>query len=299
MKVFVQFSGGKDSQACLIQACDSYGSQNVTAIFCDTCWEHILTYEHIQSVVKTLGVKLIVLKAKWNDGFIGLCKQMKWFPDSKHRMCTVKLKIYPTIDFILDQNEDLLIIQGIRAAESRQRSKMACSGDYFQEYKNGDGSNTKRGLYRKTDVLNWCKVHRATVERPFFGSSSQDVINYILDHNQVPNPLYKKGYSRVGCFPCIFSKLSELKLFAKEAKYISRLEELENEVISLRGIENGSPASFFPKGKIPARFCKKLANNIPTIRDIIEYVTRENAQLDLFDNDESTSCMSVYHGLCE
>ena len=43
MKIIVSFSGGKDSQACLIQACKEFGADNVTAVFCDTGWEHELT----------------------------------------------------------------------------------------------------------------------------------------------------------------------------------------------------------------------------------------------------------------
>lgn len=40
MKIIVSFSGGKDSQACLIQAVNQYGADNVEAVFCDTGWEH-------------------------------------------------------------------------------------------------------------------------------------------------------------------------------------------------------------------------------------------------------------------
>lgn len=36
MKILVSFSGGKDSQACLIQAFKQYGGGNLTAVFCDT-----------------------------------------------------------------------------------------------------------------------------------------------------------------------------------------------------------------------------------------------------------------------
>ena len=40
MRTIVSFSGGKDSQACLIKACKDFGAANVTAVFCDTGWEH-------------------------------------------------------------------------------------------------------------------------------------------------------------------------------------------------------------------------------------------------------------------
>lgn len=137
MKVIVSFSGGKDSQACLIQACKEFGAKNIEAVFCDTGWEHHLTYEHVKEVTESLGVKLVTLKNKIG-GFEDLRKRMKWFPDTAYRMCTVQLKIQPQIDYVLQHDEDLVIIQGIRAAESEARSKMPCSANYFQEYLDGD-----------------------------------------------------------------------------------------------------------------------------------------------------------------
>ena len=40
MKILISFSGGKDSQACLIKAAHEYGSDKIEAVFCDTGWEH-------------------------------------------------------------------------------------------------------------------------------------------------------------------------------------------------------------------------------------------------------------------
>ena len=294
MKIFVSFSGGKDSQACLIQACKEFGTGNVTAVFCDTGWEHELTYRHIDDVIKQLGVKLVVLRNKSVDGFSGLCKRMRWFPDTKHRMCTVRLKIQPMIDFILEQCDDLVIIQGIRAAESESRSKLPCSADYFAEY----FADNKKSLYRKTAVRQWCLHHKATVERPMFGMSAQGIIDFIIDNGQLPNPLYRRGASRVGCYPCIYSRLSEVKAMRKDKKYVLRLIRLENEVNSLKDFPK-KPASFFPKGKIPERFCTKYGGGIPAFEDVITYVSRDDSQLDLFEPEEGFSCMSIYHGLCE
>lgn len=54
MKIIVSFSGGKDSQACLIQAANKYGTNKIEAVFCDTGWEHPDTYQHISDVCKQL-----------------------------------------------------------------------------------------------------------------------------------------------------------------------------------------------------------------------------------------------------
>lgn len=84
----------------------------------------------------------------------------------------------------------------------------------------------------------------------------------------------------------------------KDEKYVQRLIRLEEEVRSLKEGDK-TPASFFMKGKIPERYCKKFGNGIPAFEDVIAYVSRDDAQLDLFESDENLSCMSIYHGLCE
>lgn len=297
MKVIVSFSGGKDSQACLIQACNEFGANNIEAVFCDTGWEHYLTYEHVKNVTDSLGVKLVTLKSKIG-GFEDLCKRMKLFPDTTHRMCTVQLKIQPQIDYTLSHNEDIVIIQGIRAAESAARSKMPCSANYFQEYLNEDN---KKRLYRKNDVREWCKNHTATVERPMIGMSAQEIIDYILKNGQQPNPLYRQGASRVGCYPCIYARLSEIKNMRHDLAYITRVIKLEEDLNRIRHEhdKNAKFSSLFPKGKIPARYCRKYGNGIPAFEDVIDYVGRDDAQLDAFKTEEGYSCMSIYHGLCE
>lgn len=298
MKIIVSFSGGKDSQACLINACEEFGANNIEAVFCDTGWEHQLTYNHVHEVTTQLGVKLVLLKNQ-RGGFEDLCRRMKWFPDTKHRMCTVQLKIQPMIDYILSIDDDVLIIQGIRAAESVQRSKLACSGDYFSEYFEDD--KTQKALYRKQDVRTWATKHHAIVDRPLFGLSAQQIIDYILSHNQKPNPLYSQGFSRVGCYPCIYARLSDIKAMRKDDFYVNRVINLENSVNEIRKRTpcKYSPATLLTKGKIPAQFCRKYGNDIPAFEDVIKYVSRDDAQLDLFEPQEGYSCMSLYHGLCE
>lgn len=76
VKIVVQFSGGKDSQACLIKACNDYGSENITAVFCDTGWEHEETYDHVHKIAEMLGVNLVILRNSKVDGMVGLCTRM-------------------------------------------------------------------------------------------------------------------------------------------------------------------------------------------------------------------------------
>ena len=289
MKILVQFSGGKDSQACLIKAVNDYGKDKVTAVFCDTGWEHTDTYLHIESVCQQLGVELITLKSQKYTDFVDMAIKKTRFPSSQRRFCTSELKVIPMIDYILSQDDSFIIIQGIRAKESKARAGYDVECSYFKEYFN-DGV---KGLYHKKAVLDWCKTHDASVLRPIFHWSAQRVIDYILAAGQRPNPLYERGFSRVGCFPCVMCRKRELQLISKDMWAAERLIKAEQRM--KEETERGS--SFFSPGYIPARFCSN--RQYPTVQEVFNYVNRDDAQLDLFEPEGGYSCMSVYHGLCE
>ena len=294
MRVIVCFSGGKDSQACLIKAVKDYGVDKIEVVFCDTGWEHPITYQHINNVCLLLGVKLLVIRNEKISSFQGLCKRMKCFPVASRRACTAMLKIQPMIDFIINRDENFIIIQGIRAKESESRAAMNPECSFFKEY--FEIEKGKR-VYRKRAVLEWCKTHDASILRPVFYWTGQEVIDYILENGQRPNPLYSKGATRVGCFPCIMSRKSEIKALSKDEQMKLRLISLEKEVDGLR---QNSHASFFPKGYIPERFCRENGDGHPTVIEVINYVNRDDVGMDdLFEPEDGYSCMSMYHGLCE
>ena len=288
MKVLVQFSGGKDSQACLIKAVNDYGKDKVTAVFCDTGWEHQDTYTHINNVVQQLGVPLVTLRSDKYKDFVDMSIKKNRFPSSQRRFCTSELKVIPMINYILAQDESFIIIQGIRAKESKARAGYDVECAYFKEYFNDE----IKGLYHKKAVLEWCKTHDASVLRPIFHWSAQDVIDYILANGQRPNHLYERGFSRVGCFPCIMCRKREVQLISKDDWASKRLIDAEKRMkVEKRG------STFFSPGYIPARFCAN--GQYPTVEEVFKYVNRFDAQLDLFEPEEGYNCMSVYHGLCE
>lgn len=289
MKIIVQFSGGKDSQACLIWAVKKYGKENITAVFCDTGWEHKITYKHIDDVCKILGVNLIVLRNNKYKDFVDMSIKKTRFPSTTRRFCTSELKIVPMIDYILSQDESFIIIQGIRSSESAKRANLETECSYFKEYFSEEAKN----LYHKKSVKEWCKTHDASVLRPIFNWSSQDVIDYILENGQRPNPLYERGYSRVGCFPCIMCRKREVQLVSKDEWASRRLINAEQRMRE----ETSKGSSFFPPTYIPKRFC---ANGIfPTVHEVFKYVNRKDVEIDMFEPDEGYSCISLYHGLCE
>lgn len=124
--------------------------------------------------------------------------------------------------------------------------------------------------------------------RPVFDWSAQQVIDYILAAGLEPNPLYKMGYKRVGCWPCVMANQRDILNIARQAP------ERVNEIASL---EMELHSSFFGPDKIPA-YAITSGERYPTFRDVVRYVEWQNATGSLFDDDTATSCMS-YYGLCE
>lgn len=327
MKILVAYSGGKDSQACLLWAVKLYGAENIEAVFCDTGWEHPVTYEHIQKTTSELGVKLVTVKSKKYDGMIDLAEKKKRFPSTKARFCTSELKAIPFIDYVLNQTEHILVIQGIRALESYSRSNMSKQCTYFKYYfepyvsnertiKHLESLNSLTSLqkaklakaknrlskgfqdekfhsYRKKEVKKWAGLYSSDILRPVFEWTAQQVIDYIIENGQQPNTLYTEGFKRVGCFPCIMSGHKEVHEIIK--RYPERFD-------TIMGHEKRIGSSFFKIDFVPEYAqtgkCNRTGKHFTTGEDVKRYLTEKNRTGDLFEDDSQISCSSYYH-LCE
>lgn len=64
MKAIVTFSGGKDSLASLLWVRNNLTKDFIT-VFCDTGWEHPLTYKYIEEIRDRLSNQW-----KWNVVFL-------------------------------------------------------------------------------------------------------------------------------------------------------------------------------------------------------------------------------------
>lgn len=298
MKIIVSFSGGKDSTACLLWALNEGGfkRESLTAVFCDTGWEHADTISYIDSTCKTLGVKLVTLRSKKYEGFLDMAIKKGRFPSTKARFCTEELKSKPMIDYLLDEVQDhCLIIQGIRNQESLARSKMQKNCTFFRYYVDPysvkDGKEL-RHTYRKVDVLAFRAKFADDILRPIISWRAEQVMAYILSHGLKPNPLYYRGAKRVGCYPCIMSNHAEVKaMLANDPEYAERLINAERQ----------ANRTFFPPNYIPQRFHTGYdsvsGKSICTVSDVAKYLTEQKGSL-FMDETEHRLCMSYYQ-ICE
>ncbi len=265
MKHVVAFSGGKDSTALILWAKDEL--PEFETVFCDTGWEHPITYEYIESINQTLlDGKLVTLKSDKYDGMRDLVAKKGRVPSTRARFCTEELKVVPMREYVVAQDDEVTVYQGIRASESPSRSQM-----------------------KQTE---WSDYYDCTVTRPLFQWTEHQVFEYLKEHNVEPNPLYKSGAGRVGCFPCVL--VNHRELYA----YMQTHPEVKERV---KELEDLSGRSFFTPNYIPSDRQRgvddKTGKRYPKADDVFKYIEDDPDQLELLPI-VNNSCMSIYN-LCE
>lgn len=279
-RVVASISGGKDSAAMSLYLTE-LGIEH-DRVFMDTGWEHDLTYAYLRGpLTEKLGPIQEVHSRKYPEGMVQLVIKKGMFASRMQRFCTQELKVFPMRDYIRsaqDAGDEVLNTVGIRAAESEARAKMP--------------------------EWEWNDTMDCEVWRPLIRWSEQNVIDIHKRHGLSPNPLYLKGAERVGCWPCVFARKSEIRFMAENhPERIDFIRDLENKVAerpSQRYAEKGE--TFESLGFVrPAFFQDKTGGGRPwPIDEVVQWskTSRGGKQFELFDAGErDAGCMRW--GLCE
>lgn len=207
--VIASMSGGKDSVAMWLYLEREIGLKNVQCVFADTGWESremagYLTY------LRAMGCPLVELPQRevrdlWKKepsedatrrlaaAGISITDPLTMetlaaakgrFPSSQARFCTTELKLIPLHLYRQSVEGDVLMCSGVRAQESPRRAAMA---DYMEDEFMG--------------CDHW---------KPIFHWTHDEVFELHHKHGINPNPLYKKGQHRVGCWPCIHARKGDI-----------------------------------------------------------------------------------------
>ena len=264
----LSYSGGKDSTAMVTYAMER--DIPFRSVMADVGNEHPWTMEYVRTLHEKLDIapveiitphfpesdfarKRNYIDTKWREQgisdaicdeamehtvpsgnqFLDACILRSGFPGPKGgRFCTDRLKIEPVREQVYqplwDAGQLVYSWQGIRREESIARRDL----DHFQQ-------------------INYTFGHSAIVVRPLLHWSLEDVWRQHKRHGIEPNPLYKHGAKRVGCWPCIYGRKDEIALIARlTPDQIDRLEVWEA-VMSKVTKRRPSQATFFPASQLP------------------------------------------------
>ena len=176
----VSFSGGKDSLAALGVALNV--TKNPILMFINTGLEFPETSEYVKNVSKKMNLALYVAEA--GDAFK---KNVKTFgpPAKDFRWCCKVCKLGPITDLISEEFPNgTITVEGNRALESFARSNIGFVG--------------KNPFVPNQTALN-----------PIRKWSAAEVWGYIWMKGLDYNPLYEKGFERIGCHLCASCLSSE------------------------------------------------------------------------------------------
>lgn len=227
-RVVASISGGKDSAAMSLWLTEQGIDHD--RVFIDTGWESQITYDYLRGALAAKLGPIIEIKApaavdvpldslrprvraalKSGSAMVARILHKGMFPSRRRRFCTQETKAFVIRDYIAkrqDAGQEIINTVGIRAAESAARRQM----------------------------LEW--EHSADLDcdvwRPLIAWNERQVIEIHQNHGLAPNPLYLQGALRVGCWPCIYARKSEIRHIAdSDPERIELLRELEDDVADL------------------------------------------------------------------
>jgi len=240
-KAAVSYSGGKDSLATLLLTRDA--GFELPVMFVDTGIEFPETVEHVRAIAGEMELDLIVGRPR-NDFF----ELVKVFgpPGRDYRWCCKSCKLGPTVSLIREHFPDgVLTFIGQRRYESDTRER--------------------KGAVWKNP---W--VPQQTGASPVQDWTALDVWLYIFLKGARYNPLYERGFQRIGCWLCPSCDLAErelLNLTKVDQEPWSRILEEERKMRDL-------PEEWIEKGfhrfkKLPPHMVR-LAGEMGMERELLD-----------------------------
>jgi 3'-phosphoadenosine 5'-phosphosulfate sulfotransferase (PAPS reductase)/FAD synthetase len=222
--LIASMSGGKDSTAMGLELRDR--GIPFRPVFIDTGWESKRTYAYVREYLPTVFGDITEIRAVVDlspaleplalefeerlghySAMIRTIIKKGMFPSRVRRFCTQELKVFTMRDYFLSDALDADVVNavGIRAEESKSRSSL--------------------------DEWEWMNTYDCYVWRPLIRWKEQQVIDQHTRHGVLPNPHYLTGSERVGCWPCIYARKSELRgLGGQDAERVQLLADLERVV---------------------------------------------------------------------
>jgi 3'-phosphoadenosine 5'-phosphosulfate sulfotransferase (PAPS reductase)/FAD synthetase len=316
-KHVISVSGGKDSTATLLIALARCAKDSIIPIFCDTGNEHEQTYQYLDYLEETLGVKIHRLKADFsaeilakrkfiaNDRRTGRDKQGRklcWSNKAKRRALAV---LFPTGNPFLD----LCLWKGRFPSRKAQFCTEELKRNMAVEFQmalvdqghsviSWQGVRRDESHNRRNAKLSERVGPRMRIFRPIVEWSAAQVFDYCAARGVKPNPLYTQGMGRVGCMPCINANKAELReIAARFPEHLERISQWEALVSAACKRGGSTMMTDAHDGKDRRKVFADL-----NIWARVEWAKTsrggDKRQTDFFMDDAPRACASSY-GLCE
>jgi 3'-phosphoadenosine 5'-phosphosulfate sulfotransferase (PAPS reductase)/FAD synthetase len=286
MKHIVGFSGGIDSQACARWVLDRFPGEDVILLNSDAGGnEHPLTTafvdEYSRLVHPVIVVQPLMLDLWSTEGFAEtrgfdsnepltferMIEVKGRSPSRKAQFCTEILKLRPQKRWVAaNVTEEYERYTGLRRDESEHR--------------------------RETPIREWNDYFDCYVNHPLADWGKQRCFDSVK--GEPINPLYRIGFGRVGCAPCINSGKEDI------ARWAERFPEM---IDKIRGWEAHTGNTFFSPcvpGIQPRLDGRGTMSKHNWIDEVVEWAKTDRGgyQFNIFKSLETPSCESQF-GLCE
>lgn len=236
--LIITYSGGKDSDVMLQLALECLDKKDFEVLNSHTTLDAPETVYYIRDKFKELkekGIKATVRYPRYKDGSYKSIWSLilkKTLPPTRFmRYCCSELKETTT--------PNRFVATGVRAAESamrKGRDVFSVKGatkteafyysnkhihDVFEDDKTrrhdgGVENPNEVGVYDCT-FISKAKQNKDLICNPIYEWSDSEIWEFIHERNMNYNPLYDKGFTRVGCIGCPLSssQVNELEMYPK------------------------------------------------------------------------------------
>lgn len=210
--LIICYSGGKDSDVMLDIAKRTLKPNEFEVLNAHTTVDAPETVYHIREVFKALeaqGVKTTIHKPTYKGEpttMWKLIEQKQYPPTRLMRYCCSVLKEAST--------PNRMAAVGVRSDESRGRQGRDLFGVLGRRKEEGEFRSLQHtyAMYKidlertensyECQFIKACKDNKDTLINPIYKFTEKDIWDYVEEFDVQMNPLYSKGYKRVGCIGC-------------------------------------------------------------------------------------------------
>lgn len=233
------YSGGKDSDVLIQLAIECLAPSEFEVLNSHTTVDAPETVYYIRERFKDFeekGIKTEIRLPRDKDGKLismwSLIEKKMMPPTRLARYCCQELKETST--------PNRLVALGVRAEESTGRkgrnvfgtrgntkkeayyyyshTKEVFKDDKERRAKEGIQNNNELGVY-DCRLITKAKLNEDLICNPIYYWTDSDVWRFIEDRNMPHNPLYDKGFKRVGCIGCPLARMEQKRALQLYPKY--------------------------------------------------------------------------------